>query len=514
MIPVCEDFAQKGIDYSMAEDAYRLSLKNITKAFPGVVALNDFSLDVRGNVVHAIVGENGAGKSTMMKIINGVYAADKGEIQIDGTRVDITDPGVSMKYGIAMIFQELNFMPEFTVAEHLFIMREPRSLPGVMSWRELYKSAQELLDREELPYDPRQKMKNLSVSDIQLLEISRALSKGANIIIMDEPTASISEFEVRRLFKKIKELRAQGVTILYISHKLDEIFELADYVTVVRDGVHIETRPTGDFDAESIVAAMVGRKIENIYPARSAKPREPILEVEHLNAPGLFEDVSFRVNKGEIVGFAGLVGAGRTEILSTLAGLGRYKSGSVRLYGQDVRIRSVGSAIKNGILMATEDRKRYGIIGSRSVLENISLPNLQRVSTLGVIDTKKESSMVGEISQELRIKTPSLKTLAVTLSGGNQQKIVLAKWLLHNPRVLILDEPTKGIDVGAKHEIYRIMDELSAQGIPIIMVSSELPEIIGMCDRVYVVSEYNIVAEYEGGDITQENIMKVQTGGF
>lgn len=497
----------------MIEEQFKISLKHIRKTFPGVVALDDFSIDVRRGIVHAIIGENGAGKSTMMKIIDGVFRADQGEILIDGKCVDITDPNVSSKLGIAMIFQELNFMPEFTVAEHLFITREPQKLPGVVDWRKLYSDAEELLKVEELPYHPKTKMKDLSVSDIQLIEISRALSKGAQILIMDEPTASISEFEVRRLFKKIKKMREAGVTVLYISHKLDEIFELADMVTVIRDGKHIETRPTSEFDSETIVSAMVGRKVEDIYPSRCVKPGEVVLEVSNLCAPKICDDVSFHLKRGEILGFAGLVGSGRTEILSLVAGLSRYKRGLIKLKGKPIIVSSVNSAIKQGILMATEDRKRYGIIGIRSILENISLPNLESVSHLGIIHLKKEKQMVEGIAKDLHVRAPSLRTLAVTLSGGNQQKVVLAKWLLRKPEVLILDEPTKGIDVGAKHEIYKIMNDLSMQGIPIIMISSELPEIIGMCDRVYVVSEHKIVAEFYESDITQENMMRVQTGG-
>ena len=404
-------------------------------------------------------------------------------------------------------------MPEFTIGEHLFITREPRTLPGVVNWKRLYAEAQKLLEQEELPYDAHTKMRELTVSDIQLIEISRAMSKGADILIMDEPTASISEFEVKRLFKKIKALREQGVTILYISHKMDEIFELADDVTVIRDGRHIETRPVDQFDPDSIVAAMVGRKIEDVYPKRTSTPGEVALEVRGLTARGVCDNVSFHVRKGEIVGFAGLVGSGRTEILSLLAGLTRYQSGSIRLDGQEVTVSSVQSAIQQGIVMATEDRKRYGIVGIRSVLENIMLPNLESVSRLGVISLRKERERGGQMAENLKVKTPTLRTPIVTLSGGNQQKVVLAKWLLRNPKVLILDEPTKGIDVGAKHEIYKIMCTLAAEGVPVIMISSELPEIIGMCDRVYVVSEHSIVAEYSGGEITQENIMKVQTGG-
>ena len=495
------------------DNTYKLSLKNISKSFPGVKALQDFSLDVRPGTVHAIVGENGAGKSTLMKIINGTYHPDEGEIFIDGKKVVMTDPSVSVKHGIAMIFQELNFMPEMTVAEHLYMMREPQNFRGVVNWKELYKKAQEILTEEELPYNPKEQMKDLSVSDIQLVEIARALSQGADIIIMDEPTASISEFEVRQLFKKINKLREKGVTILYISHKLDEIFEIADYVTVVRDGVLIETRPTKEFDEATIVHAMVGRKIDDIYPARSATPGEVVMEVSHLSQPGVFEDISFNVRKGEILGFAGLVGAGRTEILSAVAGLTVPKGGEIRVENEPVKVRSVESAMKHGILMATEDRKKYGFVGIRNIQENISLPNADKISRFGVIQPKKEEEVTRRMFDALQIKAPSLKTLTYSLSGGNQQKVVLAKWLLHDPEILILDEPTRGIDVGAKHEIYKIMDDLTTRGIPIIMVSSELPEIIGMCDRVYVISERSIVAEYTGDDITQENIMKVQTGG-
>lgn len=497
----------------MGSEDYKLSLKNIRKVFPGVVALSDFTLDIKRGSVHAIVGENGAGKSTLMKIIDGVYQPDEGEIYVDGKKVKISDPSVSSKLGIAMIFQELNFMPEFTVGEHLFITREPMKARGVVDWNKLYKEAEELLKSEGLKYDAHTQMKNLTVSDIQLIEISRAISKGADIIIMDEPTASISEHETQRLLDKVRNLKERGVTILYISHKLDEIFAIADTVTVVRDGHLIETRPLEEFDSESIVTAMVGRKIEDVYPKRTVSPGEVVLEANHLSAPGVCDDVSLNVRKSEILGIAGLVGAGRTEILNLISGMTKLKSGEIKLNGAPIKINSVESAMEHGILMATEDRKRLGLIGIRSICENISLPNLKEMGKFGVINLKKEEETAQKIFDDLKVKAPGLSTLVSTLSGGNQQKVVLAKWLLHNPRVMILDEPTKGIDVGAKHEIYKIMNDLTTQGLPIIMVSSELPEIIGMCDRVYVVNEHEIVAEYTGEDITQENIMKVQTGG-
>ena len=497
----------------MEASGYKLYLKNIYKSFPGVRALDDVSLGIRKGTVHAIIGENGAGKSTLMKIINGSYHPDQGEIWLDGKKVEINSPADSVSMGIAMIFQELNFMPDFTIAEHLFMMREPQKVRGLVDWKTLNEEAGKILKQEGLPYNPQTKMRNLSVSDIQLIEITRALSQGASIIIMDEPTASISEYEVQRLFKKIEALRENGITILYISHKLEEIFQIADEVTVLRDGCLIGTKGIDEYDRDSIISAMVGRKIEDVYPKRSVRPGEVVLKVDDISLPGVFSHISFNVRKGEILGFAGLVGAGRTEILNALSGITPYKEGRVYLDGREIRIHSVASAMEHGILMATEDRKRYGFVGIRSIQENISLPNPDKVSRFGVVNLKKEEEVTGKMFRDLRVKAPGLKTLTYSLSGGNQQKVVLAKWLLHDPKVLILDEPTKGIDVLSKHEIYKIMDDLTVQGIPIIMVSSELPELIGMCDRVYVISERQIVGEFTGEEITQENIMEVGTGG-
>ncbi|HCC34806.1 MAG TPA: D-xylose ABC transporter ATP-binding protein [Ruminococcaceae bacterium] len=493
-------------------EAYKISLRHISKSFPGVKALSDIDFDVRPGTVHVLMGENGAGKSTMMKIINGIYHPDEGEIQIDGRPVTIKTPQEAARLGIAMIYQELYFVPEFTIGEYLFMAKEPRRLGCVVDWKKLYRQARELIEQEGVPYDPRTKIKNLSVSDIQIIEIMKATYSGAQIIIMDEPTSSISNADVDRLFAKIEELKKRGITILYISHKLDEIFRIADYITVIRDGQVIETRPAGEFDSDTIIAKMVGRPLDNVYPETEACDGEVCFTVEDLSGPG-FRKADFDVRRGEIVGFAGLVGAGRTEMMSALVGLTKKRSGRITLDGQELELSTVETAKRQGVVMVSEDRQRYGIVAVRSVLENSVLANLGNLSNLGVLMHHKEREAVGGFIKRLSIRTPGQQTLMQSLSGGNQQKVVLSKWLMTAPRVLILDEPTRGIDVGAKYEIYCLIREMARQGICVILVSSELPELIGMCNRVYVVHEGNVAGQLSGESMNQENIMRLATGG-
>ncbi|MCI8833939.1 MAG: sugar ABC transporter ATP-binding protein [Ruminococcus sp.] len=491
---------------------YKISLRHITKSFPGVKALSDINFDVRKGAVHVIMGENGAGKSTMMKIINGVYHPDSGAIFIDGKQVSIKTPMQATELGIAMIYQELNFVPEFTIEEYLFMGKEPQKGRGIVDWKRLHSEAVRIMEEEGVNYHPGTKIKDITVSDLQILEIIKATTSGAEIIIMDEPTSSISNQEVDRLFQKIEELRKKGITILYISHKLDEIFRIADEITIIRDGAVIETKPASEYDHDTIIAKMVGRSLENVYPEMIHHPGEEYFRVEHLTG-GYFQDVSFYAAKGEIIGFAGLVGAGRTEVMRAIVGLDPIKEGKLYKARQEIHNGTVQNAKKNGIAMVSEDRRRYGIIGVRSIRENIALPNLEKVSTYGVIRHRKEKEITQNYFQKLNIKAPSHTTLIQNLSGGNQQKVVLAKWLLAGPDVLILDEPTRGIDVGAKYEIYCLIKEMLAQGTTILMVSSELPELIGMCDRVYVMAEGRITGEVAKQEMTQEAIMRLATGG-
>lgn len=496
----------------MTEDNI-LEFRDILKVFPGVVALKDVSFRIRRGCVHVIMGENGAGKSTLMKIISGTHEPDGGEMFLNGKSVRFKTPEEAKQNHIAMIYQELQYVPMFSVQEFLMMGREPEKMKGFIDWKELRRKAKEILDSENLHYDPDEKLSNLSVSDIQLLEITRAISFDAQIIIMDEPTSALTQSEVERLFENIRKLKERGITILYISHKMDEIFRIGDYITVMRDGTHIDTRRTEDYTMDSLIRQMVGREITDIYPKEDVEIGKTVFAVKDYSTyyTGV-HDVSFHVREREILGIAGLMGAGRTELVSALFGLDRGE-GKVLLDGKEICVRHVNDALKHGVMMATEDRRRTGIVGCRSILENISLPNLKAVSKGGFLDKKKEREAVREMYEKLKIKAPGLEVPVSSLSGGNQQKVVLSKWLLSNPRILILDDPTRGIDVSAKYEIYRLMVEMVKSGISIIMISSELPELIGMCDRVYTMYEGTFTGEIERKDFTQERIMEYMTGG-
>jgi len=492
-------------------DSYKLQVHNISKSFPGVLALDDISLKVRSGSVLVLCGENGAGKSTLMKIINGVYQPDRGEILIDGKKVLIRNPIQARALGISMIFQELNYIPEMTVEESLFCGRLPMKL-GHVDWKTVRRKTLELLEQEKLPYTPAMKMKDLSVSDIQMLEILKAISNEASILIMDEPTSAITQREVERLFQKIAELKARGTSIIYISHKMDEIFRIADDIAILRDGRVVETRPRAELDIDQVIALMVGRKIENNFPKRPIPIGAEALRVQRLDQPGVFKDISFSACSGEIVGFAGLMGAGRTEVMRALFGLDPHASGAIRIGGKDVVIRTVKDSITAKLAMMSEDRRRYGLVPVRSISENVTLSSLKRFIFHGRLHKAKETQVVGDICRRLNVKSPSLGTVVEALSGGNQQKVVLAKWMLNEPDVLIMDEPTRGIDVGAKYEIYKLMGDLAAEGKALVIVSSELPELIGMCDRIYVMCKGEIAGELAREEFTQEAIMRLATG--
>ena len=497
--------------FEVVMDSYKLQVLHISKSFPGVLALDDISLKAQKGSVLVLCGENGAGKSTLMKIINGVYQPDRGEILIDGKRVHVRSPIHARKYGISMIFQELNYIPEMTVEESLFCGRLPLGA-GRVDWKTVRRRTLELLERENLPYIPTMRMKDLSVSDIQMLEILKAISIDASIIIMDEPTSAITQREVERLFGKIAELKSRGTCIIYISHKMDEIFRIADEIAILRDGKVIDSRPRAELDIDKVISLMVGRKLESNFPKRKIKFGEEALRVEGLTAPGVFRDVGFYVRTGEIVGFAGLMGAGRTEVMRAVFGLDRFASGEIRIRGKPVRIDSVKDSIAAKVAMLSEDRRRYGLVSVRSVRENVSLSSLRKFIYRGRLHVSKESKVVSDICERMNVKTPSLATAVEALSGGNQQKVVLGKWMLNEPDVLIMDEPTRGIDVGAKYEIYKLMGELAAEKRALIMVSSELPELIGMCDRIYVMCKGEISGELTREEFTQEAIMRLATG--
>lgn len=490
----------------------RLTVSRIYKSFPGVLALQDINFSVKPSSVHVLCGENGAGKSTLMKIINGVYKADSGQIFIDGEEKRIKNPIYAKNYGISMIFQELNYVPEMTVEENLFLGDWITNRVNGIDWKEIRKKTVKLLEEEGLNYHPGTKLKYLSVSDIQMLEITKAVANKAKIFIMDEPTSAITNKEVELLFRKINMLKTKGASIIYISHKMDEIFRIADEITVLRDGQTIKTDSAKNLDIDKVISLMVGRKLGGDYPKEKTELGKNILEVDNLTSEGVYENISFNVRKSEIVGFAGLMGAKRTEVVRSIFGLDGYSSGEIKLNGKTIKIKKAEDAIKNGIAMLSEDRRRFGIIPCRSVKENVSLANLKRFFYHLILHKRKENKDIAECCEKMNVKTSSYDAPVDTLSGGNQQKILLARWILKRPDIFIMDEPTRGIDVGAKFEIYKIMTSLVKEGKSIVMVSSELPELIGMCDRIYVMCAGKMAAVLDRKDFSQEKIMKFATG--
>lgn len=491
-----------------------MRVKNIDKSFPGVKALHNVDFTVKKGTVHVLCGENGAGKSTLMKIINGIHQPDKGQIFIDEKPVKINNPTQARNLGISMIFQEMSYVPELSVEENIFLGRLPVNKFGKVDWRYVRKHTQQLLSDENLPYPPDLRLKMLTISDIQMLEIIKAISYKSEIVIMDEPTSAITQKEVAALFAKIAALKAAGVSVIYISHKLDEIFRIADEITVFRDGMVVSSCPASATDINTVITHMVGRELSGDYPKENIPADAggaPLLEVSGLAQRGMFRDINFSLRRGEIVGFAGLMGAGRTEVMRAIFGLDSYNAGTIKMNGREVMIRNVRDSIKNGLVMLSEDRRRYGIVPVRSVKENASLSSLEKIIT-GFLHSKREIELVGKLFSRMRVKTPTLETPIQSLSGGNQQKVILSKWMMRDPEVCILDEPTRGIDVGAKYEIYRLMSDMAKEGKGIIMVSSELPELIGMCDRIYVMNKGTIAGEVERKDFSQERIMYYATG--
>lgn len=490
-----------------------LELKNISKSFPGVKALDHVSFSVREGTVHVLAGENGAGKSTLIKIINGLYVADEGDLFLNGKKITVHNPRYMNSIGVATIHQELSPVLDLTIAENIFLGRAPLSKIGTVQWKKMYAQAQKLIDDFGFHYDAKRTMRSLTVSDMQIIEIIKAISVNAKVIIMDEPTSSITESEVEVLHDKIRMLKKQGISFIYISHKLDEIGQIGDEVTILRDGRTISSHKVGEITTDQIIAKMVGREMSNVYPPKHPKIGDTILEVKNLSREGVFKDVSFRLRAGEILGMSGLVGAGRTEVARAIFGLDHFQSGEIYLKGQKVTVKNVPDALKAGIIYLSEDRKGEGLVLCRSIGENIALANLKHFSRGFILNRRLEDKETSEMAKKLTVKAPSIKTSAGSLSGGNQQKVVIAKWLLQNPTVFIMDEPTRGIDVGAKYEIYKIMCDLAEQGAGVIMISSELPEIIGVCDRTLVMAEGRVTGEVEGDDLTQERIMSFAIGG-
>ncbi|MEW9081794.1 sugar ABC transporter ATP-binding protein [Caldanaerobacter subterraneus] len=488
-----------------------IRMENISKEFPGVKALKNVNFEIKKGEVHALVGENGAGKSTLIKILSGVYSKDSGKIYFDGREVEINSPKEAQQLGISVIHQELNLCLHLTVAQNIFLGREFVK-NGVIDEKKQNEEAKKILEKLNVNIDPAEYVKNLSVSQQQMVEIAKAISMEAKVIIMDEPTSAISEKETEELFKVIGELKKQGKSIIYISHRLEELNRIVDRVTVLRDGEHIITANLRDLTIDDIIRYMVGRKLEEKYPRVYVNRGKKILEVRGLSQGTRLKDISFDLYEGEILGFAGLVGAGRTEVARAIFGADKFDKGEILINGKKVEINSPIDAIKNGLAYVPEDRKLTGLALNLSVLANITLATMDNVvNMLGVINSVKERKIGEKIIRDLKIKTPSLFQRVQNLSGGNQQKVIVGRWLLREPQIYIFDEPTRGIDVGAKIEIYNILNNLKQEGKGIIVISSELSEIMGITDRVVVMCEGRITAILETSKTTQEEIMYYAT---
>ncbi len=488
-----------------------LEVRDVRKSFGGVAALKGVSFDLRAGEVHALVGENGAGKSTLIKIVAGALAPDGGVLEIAGRRVERHDPVTSRRLGVAVIYQQPALFPDLSVAENIAMGSEPAGLWRRIRWAGRRARAAELLARIGAAVDPEAPVSSLAMPEQQRVEIAKALGADARILIMDEPTASLPEHEVRALFRVVRELRSQGVGIVYISHRLEELHGLADRVTVLRDGNSIATREMKDVDRAELIRLMVGREITQVFPKREVPKGEVLLELRGLGGPGV-RGVSLDVRRGEILGLAGLVGAGRTELARILFGLAPATSGDIRLAGKPASIRRPSDAVNLGIAYVPEDRRRHGVILDLPVAANTTLALLRRISRHGFLDFRRERALAAEYVEKLGVKTPSIDVPAGTLSGGNQQKVALARWLATDPKLLILDEPTQGIDVGAKSEIHALMGELAAKGLAILMISSELPEVLGMSDRVAVMHRGALAAVLPRAEATQEKLLALALG--
>lgn len=488
---------------------FLVEMSGIHKMFYGVPVLRDVSFTLRPGTVHALMGENGAGKSTLMKTLAGIYKPESGSIKIDDREVQIESPHKARELGIAMIHQELSPVAEMSVAENIFLAREPGRF-GFVDYKSLYKQTEALLEGLNIAINPKVKMRHLRVADQQMVEIAKAISQDARIVIMDEPTSSITDKEVDSLFRMIQDMKAKGAGIVYISHKTDEIMRVASEITVLRDGRYVNTWPAGKIDMETVICSMVGRKLNEQFPKITVDKGEPILEVSRISRKGQFEDISFTLHRGEILGFVGLVGAGRTELMRCLFGMTRPDCGVIRFNGQKVEFKSPKEAIAKGIAYVTEDRKGEGLVAPMSVHHNTTLSSLRQFLKNGLIQKGAERVRVQEQIQALHIKVSSHRQPVKSLSGGNQQKVVLAKWMITRPNIIIFDEPTRGIDVGAKAEIYRIMCDFVARGNAVLMVSSEMPEAMGMADRIIVMSDHKYSGMLQRDEFSEEKIARMQ----
>ena len=486
-----------------------IELKDIHKSFYGVEVLHGVNFVLQAGTVHALMGENGAGKSTLMKVIAGVHSADSGRILLDGKEVNISSPAMARELGIAMIHQELSSELEMSVAENIYLGREPGRF-GLVDYQQLYRQTGELLEKLGINLNPKTKMKQLRVADQQMVEIAKAISQNARVVIMDEPTSSITDKEVDSLFEMIRGLKASGVGIIYISHKMDEIFQICDEMTILRDGTYIDTFKASEIDEDILIRSMVGRDLGVQFPKVNVQIGDPVLEVKHLTRKGQYEDISFKLHKGEILSFVGLVGAGRTELMHSIFGITKPDSGKILLNGQEVNLKNPKDAIEHGIAYVTEDRKGEGLVLPMSVEKNNTIASLKSFVKKGFLQNKKEVEIVKQEIASLGIKVSRTSMDVKSLSGGNQQKVVLAKWMIARPNILIFDEPTRGIDVGAKAEIYKIMCDYVSQGNAILMVSSEMPEAMGMSDRMIVLSNHKCSGELNRYEFSQETIAQMQ----
>ncbi len=490
-----------------------LEAKGVQKSYGGVRALKGVSLELCAGEIHALVGENGAGKSTLIKVLSGAVQPDAGEIRMDGHEVRIANPLAAKAHGIAVIYQQPALFPELSVAENIALALEKPAVWRRVSWKRRRSVARELLERAGSSIHPDTPVKRLSMPEQQIVEIAKALGLRSRVLILDEPTASLTEHEVERLFGILNDLRAQGVGIVYVSHRLEELFRMADRVTVLRDGAYIGTKSMAQLDEPELLRLMVGRDLSAVFPKHDVKLGEPLLELSGFGCTQRgISDVSFTVRAGEIVGLAGLVGSGRTELAECLFGLTPADSGAVRIGGQGVMIREPGDAIRHGLAYVPEDRRRHGVVPQMSIRANMTLAQLPKLANAGFIDNAREQGVAEGLMRSLQVKAPSAETPANHLSGGNQQKVALGRWLATEPRILILDEPTQGIDVGAKAEIHRFMGELAARGMAIVMISSELPEILGMSDRILVMRRGTIAAEFDRRDATEHSILMAAFG--
>lgn len=485
-----------------------VELKNIRKTFPGVIALDGVNMNIGRGRIHALLGENGAGKSTLMKILSGTYLNYEGDIIYEGQPIHLKCEKDALEIGIAIVAQELNFVPDLSIAENLFLGREPKHNKLFINKKERLEKSREYLEFMGLEYDPGLHMRELSVAQRQMIEILKAISRNSKVIIMDEPTSALTNVETKLFFEKVRELKAKGISFVFISHRLEEVFELCDDYTVLRDGRFSGSGLVADVGQEELISMMVGRKLEDIYPAILPCKEKYVLEVKNLCRKDTYTDISFHIREGEILGLAGMMGAGRSEIAGAVFGLESADSGTILVDGKECRIRTAQDGIKNNIAMVTEDRAVYGFVGVRSIKDNIVLPNSDLYTKTGLLQLKKIEKGVTDIFQSLSIKAPGIDTLVGTLSGGNQQKVVLAKWLVRNLKVLILDEPTRGIDVGAKQEIYKLIVKLADEGMAILLISSDMPEVLSMSHRIMIIANGRNAGELTREEATQDKIMR------